>query len=76
MTKSVKRRINSFAALLGISLLCMQRPALPSTLDFLKTSKVAPGEVVRLVPDGKHPQWANYSVFLPGGSRYLREIDD
>ncbi|MDR5745115.1 DUF3592 domain-containing protein [Caballeronia sp. LZ029] len=56
MIKPVKRRIGLFAALLGIFLLCIQRPALPSTVDFLKTSKVVPGEVVKLVPDGKHPQ--------------------
>jgi hypothetical protein len=56
MTNRTRRRINWPVVFSGIALFCIQLSFLPSTVEFVRTSKVAQAEVVGLNAGGKHPQ--------------------
>ncbi|WP_244849615.1 DUF3592 domain-containing protein [Caballeronia sp. SL2Y3] len=51
-----KRLIRRYAIVIGAAIWFVQQPARSSTTDFLRTSQVVPGEVVRLNSDSQHPQ--------------------
>lgn len=56
MIRFNKSHVNWTAVVIGIIIFGLQLPLLPSTVDFVKSSKVVTGEVVRLNAGGKHPQ--------------------